>query len=635
MTVRTVCRSYAHPLLFFSASTNFGPGPWQHLTSLRPSQLLGNANHVAIVQGTLARSSHTNPSSKVQLEVRVVSHGAGPTVAPYKAHHVTLSNDGFSSGGMAGLPFFIVHRLGASNVNPVDVYARTVHHQHTAAATPVGDAVGMIENLTVTFFDLQALDDESIPWSHTSGTSTVQFATPGSSPGAVLTSPGLTLTSPDDDGTDVWALFWDVEVIPREPGQTWESRGPSPSLTFYGPFTVNQWRCVPAVVQSGGTVRSQWVGHGYGSRQTPTVASDRVHVGGSFLHQFPSGQTTDRFEVYGIEDTNWGEADGGAGVPQTTTRTSSVAFELFAIPAHKLNLQWTENASSTAHYGAPDEHALEFPSTEVAPIRVSWTGDQSRGRVAFFNGVGRPLFNQTGIDIELATDVEYSFARSGTIGTNDNPTLYLHHYDETEHTFDNEVAEITEIVGPNSIQGTGKWNPAMAPVFRQVGGADYAATRSAQLWTIEQKVGIPTYTEPNPQPGADVYLVPGHEAPDVANLAALPLTPTNLVAYELDAEPSALRTLDGELITWPRYLRPKVRASFSFVIDIANAAGATDLSTLTTFIRTTKAFQFAPYGEPTARPYVIDRASVQGPKQVSRKVVEMQFDAFELRYVGP
>ena len=632
MTIRTACRSFPFPLMFVQQS-GYGVGAWQHLASIRPSAILGNADHVAIVHGLLGRSSHTNPNSKLEIEVRIVWHSAGPNVGPWKTHHMVLGNDLWSPGNMAGFPFHMVQRMGDGNQEPLDVYARVIHHQHTATGAP-GLSVGMIENLTLTFFDLQTFDDESIPWNYVEGTSTVQFGSSGS--GAVLTGAGLPLVSPDDDGTDYWPLFWDVGVVPREPGQPVDV-GPAPAYvaTFY-PFATNQWRCIPTVTQSGGTPRTQWIGHGFGSRQTPTLSRDLFRIGGSYLHNFAAGQGTDYFEVRGIEDTNHGEAVAPT-VPQTTTQTASIDYALFTFAAHKMNLVSSTRSSPSFHYGVPRQHEFEFPDAVADPIRAEWVGDQARPRVAFFNGVAQHTFSQTGIQSQVKTDIEYSFAGSAHLGTNDNPNkIYVHYDSELEHTPDNEVAELLEIVGQNSIQGRGEWNPDQAPVYRQVGGGDLSLARQSQIWTIEQKTGIAAYVPPNPQPGADVYLVPGFESLDADSLPELPTSPVDAVSYDLENKPTVLRTTDGETIAWPRYAKPESGASFRFVIDRGTAAGSAEHAALMSFLETSEgaAFQFTPHGEVDSRPYVADLRSLRETSR-GKKVVEITMQAFELRFVGP
>lgn len=631
MTVRTICRSFAAPLQLARA-TGFGPGGWFHIGRYRPSALLGNADHVAIVNGHIARSAHTNAGSLMEIEVRIVWHGAGPDIAPWKTHRIVLGNNQWTPGDMAGFPFFMVQRMGDGNIEPLDIFFRVIHHQN-GSQPPAGLADAFLETLTVTFFDLQSMDDESIPWTYVEGQSVTQFGS--SDPGAVLTGSGLPLTSPDNDGSDYWPLFWDVGLVPRRPGEKWEFDG---ATYRYPVVTPNQWRCVPTVTQSGGTVRSQWIGHGFASRHTASI-NEQFRVGGHYLHHFPAGQTTDYFEVRGVEDTSYGDAISTPlqTIPATTSPTASFDYALFTFAAHKLNLKSTTRTSSYAHYGPPKENDLEFLLVQTDPIRTEWDGDQFRSRVGFFGGVGRHQYAQQGRGLRLKTDIEYSFAQSVSLGANGNPNpIYVYQTDETEHTPDIEIAEFNEIRGVNSIQARGEWSPSMAELFRADAGEDYAIARKAQLWTIEQKTGIDPYVEPNPQPGADVYVDPIHEALDASQLPDLPTDPVRTLRYRLEHETAKHRPDDGELISWPMLTRAAATTEFHFMFDLGAADDAARWAEMTALLGDgdAPAFRFTPHGEVSAKPYVVQLSSVNH-QPGDKKVVRLSFSAFELEFTAP
>lgn len=569
----------------------------------------------------------------MQIEVRVVWHGAGPDIAPWKTHHMMLKQDPWTPGDSSAFPFHMVQWMGDGNIEPLDIYARVVHHQHNGQS-PAGLADAILARLRVVFFDLQTLDDESIPWNYVEGQSIVQFNS--LSGGATLTGQ-LPLVSPDDDGSDYWPLFWDVEVIPREPGQPYRIVGTPPNpgnySIFYDPFRLNQWRCIPHVMRSGGTTRSTWQGKGYASRQTPTVVRDRFHVGGNYLHHFPAGETTDYFEIRGFEDTSYGDSDP-LGVPQTTTKTASTSYAMFTFAAHKLNLRFAVPPGG-GYYGPPREHELEFLDAVTTPLQIEWTGDQTRPRTAFFDGVPRAQYPNRGVALAAKTGIGYSFAES--IGAGEaSGDAYAYQYDETEHTWDNETVPITEIVGANSIEARGEWSPSTVAAFRQESGPDSAEVLGPRFWTIEQKTGIPPFSIPDPQPGADLYLSPQYEALDAGQLPTLPKDPVGTLRYGRERDVAKLRADAGDLVTWPLYAEPEVKVEFVLQFDLADSADKSLFDDLYSMLGSSSppAFQFTPHGATEALPYLVDLSSVdESPKQ--KKLVAVRFSAFQLRFTGP
>lgn len=66
--------------------------------------------------------------------------------------------------------------------------------------------------------------------------------------------------------------------------------------------------------------------------------------------------------------------------------------------------------------------------------------------------------------------------------------------------------------------------------------------------------------------GTPLYIVPGREGPSVANLPPWPFPPERAVRGEQLSSYEKLTAVDGRIITWGRYLRPRRAYSVEFVV---------------------------------------------------------------------
>lgn len=573
------------------------------IATMRPSAILGGTRHVAVVHGRLGALGYTgNARFTCSVSVDQDDPRGAPTSRAF-THSLTFDSrldanpidsrirqDGSVGAPNVGLPFYVVldHRDVTSTVSgfpaSISVYATLTNETADAGVLTAFD----VENLTITVYDLDALDASDVRYTIDSASSLVAPVTVGAADFVVAQgSAAPRLTGADDE----YALFWSTEVGTRE-------RPPSGEL--------QQFVASAALISPAGSLQATHGGRGYGRRANSSSTVATLHqVGGAWVRAPGSAQ---RWAV-ALREVDQ------AGTGTTTSRR----WALFSLELRNLNPAFHQVGAENDRYGAPFETGRDRAQT----LRASYVSDQQRDRVAITDAV--PL--QVGFPIErtlmsFGSQIQYVFTNASGFGSNFEPRLYVLQADRDERTWDCETTRIVAVRGANVVELLGQWNPndydlaAPTPAvpapprsYRvdEAGAPDLQGVHAAMICTFDQVTGIDPYVEPNPQFGPDVYVVPGAPSPNVSALPSLPVEPVRSTETDYRDSFGTLRTIDGESYRWPLWLKPVMVVTHEFFCDCTEESGRADLAALENLVaRGVAAFRYRDPNTETDHAHVLD-----------------------------
>lgn len=504
---------YGRGVVYDFGTTMDSPvGQWQLLTQFPYPELdpeLGN--YVVMIWGVVGNVALNGQTlGQCELELRInTNQPISPPVrlwGPY-VNHVNGLNRGSS--------FCLIQKVAfAPGTQPLSLYGR-----YASPIPSQGSPTFRVEPLSWMVVDLDEIGANKWAYQeYAPGPSGFDLPFLGSPPAQLAT-----LTLPWQASSESWLCFFTTQVAPGSdflpyntfmahlPDGTWGSATDYAGLTQHGTVARGP------VDVSGATLR---VHTGLFRRYVATSANDAIGLGG--INIYNSGFSPYPSRVYG--------------------------GRLFAINVdNDIGFSVTTLQPGWAFYGeTPTRHQQTLAMGEGA-------------RVTALACAVPDVVNTTG----------KSFAGYVEQGANKAGALVPLHVYET-NTFDSMPewvsGEILARQGSNYLRWYGLRNPVEgsgAPVPFWFSKYWYGVTLA-----LKTTAGIGGYG--NETPGPVVVIRPGKEALGLGSLTALPLEPSFSLPAEQSIETSALKTISGHVVAWPRFLVPRQRWSLRWALSRAD-----------------------------------------------------------------